>query len=132
MDKLLLSLLSAYLGLGTFFSFVVAPTLFRVLDKAQAGGVVERLFPIYFGIGIGITLVSLLLGFISGIGKLPYVLLVLALVILLILEFYILPVSHSLKQTDYQAFLKYHGISMAMNLALLLLVFIEVIILLRR
>jgi hypothetical protein len=41
MDKLLLFLNSAYLGLGAFFSFYVAPTLFKVLEKTEAGKVVE-------------------------------------------------------------------------------------------
>jgi hypothetical protein len=48
MDKLLLFLNSAYLGLGAFFSFYVAPTLFKVLEKTEAGKVVERVFPCLF------------------------------------------------------------------------------------
>jgi hypothetical protein len=53
MDKLLLFLNSAYLGLGAFFSFYVAPTLFKVLEKTEAGKVVERVFPVYFSLGSG-------------------------------------------------------------------------------
>ncbi len=128
----MLVLISFYLGLGSFFSFFVAPVLFRVLEKEQAGKVVEQVFPVYFGIGILVFLISLVLSYISGLGKLTYGLILLTLILLLILELYILPVSHSLKATNYQAFLKYHGISMAMNVGVLLLTLINVINLLRK
>ncbi len=132
MEKLILALVSFYLGLGSFFSFYVAPILFRVLDKSQAGSVVEKVFPVYFGIGIGVFLVSLVLSFLSSMGKPAYLFMISALILLLLLEFYILPVSHSLKATDYQAFMRYHGISMVMNLGVLVLSLITVLYLIKR
>ncbi len=118
-EKLTLILLSFYFGLGTFFSFYVAPTLFKVLERNQAGAVVEKVFPVYFGIGIVVVLISLILG--KDFRKIFISLGVLNLILLLFEEFYIIPKMHHLKQTNYELFLKYHGISMAINLLILLL-----------
>ena len=62
MGKFLLFLNSAYLGIGSFFSLFVAPNLFRVLQKEQAGAVVERGFPVYFSIGLVVSFITLILG----------------------------------------------------------------------
>ncbi|HID66279.1 MAG TPA: DUF4149 domain-containing protein [Aquificaceae bacterium] len=126
-EKLVLFLLSVFFGLGSFFSFYVAPTLFKTLEKSQAGTVVEKVFPVYFAIGLVLVLVSLILGF--NFGKIFITLVVLNLILLLIQEFFIIPTAHTLKQTNYQLFLKYHGISMAINLGILILTFIKILIL---
>jgi fatty acid desaturase len=128
MVKFLLFLNAFYLGLGTFFSFYVAPLLFRVLEKEYAGRVVEKVFPVYFGLGLIFSLLSLILGF--RLGKGVVIILILNLIILAFQEFYVLPLSHHLKFTDYEAFMKWHGISMVLNLTHLLLVFVLCILLL--
>jgi hypothetical protein len=128
MVKFLLFLNAFYLGLGTFFSFYVAPLLFRVLEKEYAGRVVEKVFPVYFGLGLIFSLLSLILGF--RLGKGVVIILILNLIILAFQEFYVLPLSHHLKFTDYEAFMKWHGISMVLNLTHLLLVFVLCVLLL--
>ncbi|MEZ0361745.1 MAG: DUF4149 domain-containing protein [Hydrogenobacter sp.] len=130
MSRFLLFLNSFYLGLGVFFSFYVAPTLFKVLEKEQAGRVVEKIFPVYFGIGLFIMVFSLLSGF--KLGKWVILLLTLNLLVLAFQEFYVLPLSHQLKLTDYQSFMKWHGISMVLNLVNLLTVFVLCLLLLRK
>lgn len=130
MLKLLLFLNSFYLGLGVFFSFYVAPTLFRVLEKEQAGRVVEKVFPAYFGIGLVIALVSLVLSF--KLGRWLALLVLINLLVLAFQEFYVLPLSHQLKLIDYQAFMRWHGISMVLNVLSLLLVFVFCLLLLKR
>jgi fatty acid desaturase len=130
MSRLLLFLNSFYLGLGTFFSFYVAPTLFRVLEKEQAGRVVEKVFPAYFGIGLVIALVSLVLSF--KLGRWFVLLVLINLLVLAFQEFYVLPLSHQLKLIDYQAFMRWHGISMVLNVLSLLLVFVFCLLLLKR
>jgi len=126
-EKLVLFFLSSFLGLGSFFSFYVAPILFKTLEKSQAGSVVEKVFPVYFAIGLVLVLISLILGF--NFGKIFITLAFLNLMLLLIQEFFIIPTAHTLKQTNYQLFLKYHGISMAINLGILILTFIKILIL---
>ncbi|AAC06497.1 DUF4149 domain-containing protein [Aquifex aeolicus] len=126
-EKLALALLSFFLGLGSFFSFYVAPTLFKVLERQQAGAVVEKVFPVYFGLGIILVGISLFLGRDSG--KLFLSLGILNLLLLLLQEFIVIPKLHGLKATNYELFLKYHGVSMGINLAILLLTLGKVLIL---
>ncbi|MGB9874477.1 MAG: DUF4149 domain-containing protein, partial [Hydrogenobacter sp.] len=109
--------------------FYVAPVLFRVLEKEQAGRVVEKVFPVYFGIGLVVSLLSLMLGF--RLSKWLMLLWVLNVLILAFQEFYVLPHSHELKLTDYQAFMKWHGISMVLNLIHLPSVLILCVVLIR-
>lgn len=130
MSKIVLFINSYYLGLGSFFSFFVAPTLFRVLQKEQAGAVVERVFPVYFGIGLLVSLITLFIGF--RIGKVVLVLALLNVILHALHLFYILPTAHSLKPIDYQAFMKWHGISMGVNLLSLSITLILCIILIRK
>ncbi|MEJ7555972.1 MAG: DUF4149 domain-containing protein, partial [Aquificaceae bacterium] len=63
MLKFLLFINSLYLGLGAFFSFFIAPTLFKVLQKEQAGAVVEKVFPVYFSLGLVASLITIILSF---------------------------------------------------------------------
>jgi len=130
MGKFLLFLNSAYLGLGSFFSLFVAPTLFRVLQKEQAGAVVERVFPVYFSIGLVVSFITLILGL--KLGRLIALMALLTLLLNAIHIFYILPTAHALKPVDYNAFMKWHGISMGVNLISLFLVLVIYITLMRR
>jgi len=84
-------LLSFYFGLGAFFSFAVTPVLFKVLERSAAGAVVERIFPLYFGIGLG----SVGAVFLMALG--------------FSLEFFhILPTLRELKASGSPEFTKYH------------------------
>ncbi len=130
MLKFLLFINSIYLGLGSFFSFFVAPTLFRVLQKEQAGVVVERVFPVYFSIGFMVSIITLMLGFKHS--KLIFGLAFVNAFTHALHIFYVLPTAHNLKMVDYQAFMKWHGISMGMNLFSLFLTLIICILLMRR
>jgi len=47
------------IGAIVFFSFVVAPTVFEVLGREQAGDVVAVIFPRYYQLGIGAAAVAL-------------------------------------------------------------------------
>ncbi|MCS6957593.1 MAG: DUF4149 domain-containing protein [Aquificaceae bacterium] len=130
MDKILLFLNSAYLGLGSFFSFYVAPTLFRVLQKEQAGSVVERVFPVYFSLGLVVSVITLLIGL--KLGRLIFLLALVNAVLHAFHLFYILPTAHNLKPVDYGAFMKWHGISMGVNLLSLLTTLVLCIVLIKR
>jgi len=108
-------LLSLYFGLGGFFSFYMAPLLFKTLEKSLAGSVVEKVFPVYFGVGLAAVGTSLLLALSSKMPKFLDTLLIVNLIILLALEFYVLPEAHSLKVAGSPEFIKMHLISVIMS-----------------
>ncbi len=122
MEKIVISILSAYIGMGIFFSFYIAPLLFKMLERSKAGSIVENIFPVYFAIGIATVFISLAISFISSLGKKVYFPLAGALILLLILEFYIVPTAHELKNTNYSAFMRFHTYSVALNVTSMLLI----------
>jgi hypothetical protein len=54
--------LGAWLGAMAFFSFLGAPTAFRVLDEETAGRYVNATFPKYYLFGVGAGVLALLAG----------------------------------------------------------------------
>ncbi len=130
MIKVLLFLDAFYLGLGSFFSFFVAPTLFKVLETVQAGKVVERIFPVYFAIGFVVSIISAVVG--TKVSKAYFMLAIIAALIVGMQLFFLNPYAHSLKGTNYSLFLKIHGLSMALNLLHLLLILILCYLLIKK
>ncbi len=130
-ERFTLTLLGFYLGFSTFFSFVVAPTLFGTLEKSLAGEVVSKIFPLYFGSATTLLGLSSILLLKEGRRKLSFLLLV-GTLIAAFQEFYILPLSEELKTTDYDRFLFWHGVSMFLNLVDILIALLTVGILLFR
>ncbi len=59
------ALLACWVGGTVFFSIVVLPTLFRNLERSQAGDVAALLFPGYyrFGLACAVVLLAIALGF---------------------------------------------------------------------
>ncbi len=125
-------LLSFYFGLGAFFSYIVAPQLFKSLEKSVAGGIVEKVFPLYFGIGLGAVGISLLIGVTSKMSKFLLSLLAVNFLILLALQFYILPEAHALKSAGSTEFARIHLISMIMSTVSLFFTFGAIVYLIVR
>ncbi len=132
MNRVLIFLLSSYFGLGLFFSVVTAPTLFKTLERTVAGSVVEKIFPFYFGAGLGAVVLSLLIAISSRMSKLLILLLTANTAVLLTLQFYIVPKVHNLKVADSPAFVKLHLLSVIMSVISLFFTFSAIIYLIVR
>lgn len=120
-QKIVLSFMTATFAIGSFFSFVVAPILFKTLPKEQAGKIVEKVFPLYFGLCMGLDALSLLAVFKANVGFILILILVLTITLNAVQLYVILPESREKKKTDYKAFLKLHKISVMMNLSVVVL-----------
>lgn len=132
MNRVIVFLLSAYFGLGVFFNVVVAPVLFRSLERSVAGSIVEHIFPFYFGAGLGAVGVSLLIALTSKMSRLLILLIGANLLVLLALRFYVLPKIHTLKGADSLAFVKLHLLSEIMSVVSLFFTFSAIIYLIVR
>lgn len=128
MITIVIFMLSVWFGVSLFFSFDVAPMLFDTLPSIVAGMVVSRIFPIYFGIGLFISVLSMVLLF-KDKTTLRKIYFFLAYNIIVCLSFliYILPEADALKHTDYQEFLRLHAVSMVLNLSQMLFTFISIV-----
>ncbi len=120
-QKIVLAFMMATFSIGMFFSFVVAPILFKTLPKEQAGKVVERVFPIYFALCLGLDALSLLAVFKANVGFILILILILTITLNAVQLYVIIPESREKKRTDYEAFRKLHKISVSMNLAVVIL-----------
>ena len=68
------------LGIMLFFSFVIAPVVFTTLDEDNARKFIRRIFPFYYNVNLGISLIVLLTFlFLSKLGIDFYLILVITL-----------------------------------------------------
>jgi hypothetical protein len=121
-QKIVLSFTTATFSIGAFFSFLVAPTLFKTLGKEQAGKVVERIFPLYFALCMGLDALSLLAVFKANVGFLLILILILTITLNAVQLYVIIPeMGQKKREKDREGFLKLHRISVIMNLAVVFL-----------
>ena len=68
-ENLIQNLIAISLGMMIFFSFIVAPVIFKVLSAKDAGKFVRKIFPYYYIVNLSFLLVVVGLFFsISSIG----------------------------------------------------------------
>ncbi len=128
MTNLVIFMLSAWFGVSLFFSFDVAPMLFDTLPGILASAVVSHIFPIYFGIGLFILILSMVLMFKDRINlRKIYPLLAYNIIVCLSFLIYILPEADILKHTNYQGFMRLHAISMILNLSQMIFTFVAIV-----
>ena len=61
LDQVAIHLTAAILGIMAFFSFVVAPITFTVLDEENARKFIRKIFPFYYNVNLALsTLIALI------------------------------------------------------------------------
>ena len=61
MENLIQNILSICLGIMIFFSFVLAPMIFKILDAENAGKFVRKIFPYYYSVNLVFLLITIIL-----------------------------------------------------------------------
>ena len=64
MENLTQNILAISLGMMIFFSFVLAPMIFKILDPENAGKFVRKIFPYYYFVNLVFLSVAVVLFFI--------------------------------------------------------------------
>jgi hypothetical protein len=121
MKKAYRVLSSIWLGSIVFFSFVIAPQIFKVLPRFEAAKLQNHLFPFYYSVGIVCALGMLLYAFFKDQKKIVWIGIALALALIglttlspLIRDAF-LSQNHSIKWL--------HPTAIGVNLAMLFCVF---------
>lgn len=120
-----------WLGTVSFFSFVVAPRVFGVLERERAGDVVNEIFPTYyvFGAFLGVFgfAAGLFRGAVEGFSvylSLYLASLAVAVSVAVFSRVYLVPriegTDRSREDGDPDAFERYHGTSVKLNSVVLL------------
>tara|TARA_X000000950_G_C13557057_1_gene513985 strand:+ start:37 stop:426 length:390 start_codon:yes stop_codon:yes gene_type:complete len=59
-EQINIYLTAMILGIMLFFSFVIAPVVFTTLDDENARKFIRRIFPFYYNVNLGLSLIVLL------------------------------------------------------------------------
>ena len=116
MENLLQNIFAISLGMMIFFSFVLAPMIFKILDAENAGKFVRKIFPYYYFVNlIFLTIATVIFFFISSLGIDFYITLALALSFIFA-QFLLMPLINKLKDNNQEKKFKYaHGLSVLIN-----------------
>ena len=109
-------LTSMILGIMLFFSFVIAPVVFTTLDEENARKFIRRIFPFYYNVNLGISIIVLIILFLlNKFGTDFY--LILAIAILFATSNYLLmPLINKFRDEKQDKKFKYsHFVSVAIN-----------------
>jgi hypothetical protein len=115
-ENLIQNLIAVSLGTMLFFSFVIAPVIFKVLDANNAGKFVRKIFPHYYLINLIILSIAvLLLFYISSINLDFYITLVITILFAFSL-FVLMPLINKFKDSKEEKKFKYsHALSVIIN-----------------
>ena len=104
------------LGIMLFFSFVIAPVVFTTLDEDNARKFIRRIFPFYYNVNLGISLIVLLIFiFLSKLGVDFYLILVISL-LFAISNYLLMPLINKYRDQKQEKKFKYsHFISVVIN-----------------
>ena len=115
-EQISIYLTSMILGIMLFFSFVIAPVVFTTLDEENARKFIRRIFPFYYNVNLGISLIVLFIFlFLSKLGVDFY--LILAITLLFAASNYLLmPLINKYRDEKQDKKFKYsHFISIVIN-----------------
>ena len=104
------------LGIMLFFSFVIAPVVFTTLDEINARKFIRRIFPFYYNVNLGLSLIVLFTFlFLSKLGINFY--LILAITVLFgVLNYVLMPLINKYRDKKQDKKFKYsHFISVVIN-----------------
>ena len=115
-ENLIQNLIAISLGTMLFFSFVIAPVIFKVLDANNASKFVRKIFPHYYLINLVVLSIAvLLLFYISSINLDFYITLIITILFAFSL-FILMPLINKLKDNKEGRKFKYsHTLSVIIN-----------------
>ena len=115
-ENLIQNLIAISLGTMLFFSFVIAPVIFKVLDANNASKFVRKIFPLYYLINLVIlSFALLLLLYISSVNLDFYIILFITILFAFSL-FILMPLINKLKDNKEERKFKYsHTFSVIIN-----------------
>ena len=116
-ENLIQNLIAISLGMMIFFSFIVAPVIFKVLSAKDAGKFVRKIFPYYYLINLLFTLIVVGLFFYISSIDLNFYITLMILFLFLFLLFILMPLINKFKDNNEKKKFAYsHGLSVIINL----------------
>ena len=109
-------LTSAILGIMLFFSFVVAPITFTSLSEENARKFIRRIFPYYYNVNLGISvIITLIFVFIDSF-HLDFFLILLVALLFVLSNYVLMPLINKYRDNNQDKNFKFsHFISVIIN-----------------
>ena len=114
--QIVLYLTSIILGMMIFFSFVVAPVTFKLLDEENSRKFVRGIFPFYYLINLIVSFITCALLLYLGDMSINFYLMVAVCILFAISKLILMPLINKLKDAGKEKSFKiYHFISVLIN-----------------
>ena len=109
-----------------FFSFVIAPVVFTTLDEENARKFIRRIFPYYYKVNLGISLLILLILLFKNNFEIKFYLILVVAILFAISNYLLMPMINKFRDQNQDKKFKYtHSISVIFNfIQMLILLFI--------
>ena len=118
---------SAVLGIMVFFSFVVAPITFTVLDEINSRKFIRKIFPFYYLSNLFLCLCSIVTFALTEINFDFYLILIVS-ILFIVSNFFLMPLINKYRDNKEDKKFKYsHSISVAINFIQLIILVIVLI-----
>ena len=122
MENLTENILAISLGMMIFFSFVLAPMIFKILDPENAGKFVRKIFPYYYFVNLVFLSVAVVLFFIVSSFSINFYITLALVFSFVFAQFILMPLINKLKDNNQENKFKYaHGFSVVINFAQMIL-----------
>ena len=109
-------LTSAILGIMFFFSFVVAPITFTSLNEENARKFIRRIFPYYYNVNLGISVIVTLIFVFTELFHLDFFLILLVGLLFALSNYVLMPLINKYRDNNQDKKFKFsHFISVVIN-----------------
>ena len=116
MDSLIQSLVAICLGMMIFFSFILAPMIFKILDPENAGKFVRKIFPYYYFVNLVFLLIVVILFLLNSKINFEFYIIVSLVISFIFAQFILMPFINKIRDNNEENKFKYaHGFSVAIN-----------------
>ena len=123
--QLSIYLTSIVLGIMLFFSFVVAPVVFTTLDEENARKFIRRIFPYYYNVNLGISLLVLLILLFTSNFEIKFYLILVVAILFAISNYLLMPMINKFRDENQDKKFKYsHLTSVIFNFIQILILII--------
>ena len=110
-------LASGILGIMLFFSFAIAPIIFKSLDEKNARNFIRNIFPYYYSINLILSILAVICFVILNSYELGFYLILLVTILFAFSQFVLMPMINKFRDTKQTKKFNYsHGLSVVINI----------------
>jgi hypothetical protein len=110
-------LASGILGIMLFFSFAIAPIIFKSLDEKNARNFIRNIFPYYYSINLTLSILAVICFVILNLYGLSFYLILSVTILFAFSQFVLMPLINKFRDTKQTKKFNYsHGLSVVINI----------------